>query len=450
MKQFILTILCITTIYLSYAQPGGDKAELKKQREELVEELNNLQKQLKQVEGSKMKSLAEVRVIQDKMATRQKLVNNIGKEVQYIERDMGKTQTEIQALNAKLDTLKRAYAKSIVYAYKNRNNYNFLTFIFSSTSFNVALKRIQYLKSYRNYRTRQAEDILRYKNYLLGKTKELDSKIKEKSSVLDNQSSELNELAGDKNKLDNTIKTISGQANSLSKIINNKIKQQKRISSQIVAIAKREELIRKKALEAERAERKRLADLAAAEAKAKAKADAAKNKVPVTPGKPIVAAPKPKPVATPKPRIVEPEYTQAEVNENASFEQNRGKLPYPLQGSYISTRFGVQDLGGVKFNNEGTTFESNNSGATVVAIFGGVISSVNEDDGTKTIFIKHGKYKSVYANLASSSVVAGQQVTTGQAIGRCAASEEGTGKGVLEFMLFRDNKIENPERWIRR
>jgi septal ring factor EnvC (AmiA/AmiB activator) len=442
MKKLTIWLLLQFIVVFVNAQPPEDKDALLKERDSYKKELSDLERQLRQIQGNKQKSLADLRFIQDKMSVRQKLVDNIGRELSYIDRDMGKTQREINLLNAKLDTLKKAYAKSIVYAYKNRNNYDFLTFIFSSNSFNEAVKRIQYLKSYRNYRARQAEDIRKYKNFLLGKTKELDTKKKEKSSVMGNQNIELNQLAGDRSDLDNTVKEITSKEKNIGGLIAKIKKRQNRITAQIVAINKKEEMVRKKAMDAER---KRLKDLA----DARAREDAIKNKtktIPVKPGvKPVV-----KTVTPPKPKVDEPLYTPEEVNANAGFEQNRGRFPYPLQGSYISTRFGVQDLGGVKFNNEGTTFETAAPGSGVIAIFNGTVSSIYDDEGTKQVFITHGRYKSVYANLSSASVSVGQSVTTGQVIGRSASSEEGTGRGVLEFMMFRDNKIENPERWIRK
>ncbi len=453
MKLLIFFFLQLLAINI-YCQTS-EKAELQKERDGIKKDLNELEKQLKIVQGGKQITIAKANVIIDQMGTRQKLINNIGKEVNYIDRDMTQKEREIQSLNAKLDTLKNAYAKSIVYAYKNRNNYNFLTFIFSSTSFNEALKRIQYLKSYRNYRARQAEDIQKYKNFLLGITKELDTKKKEKSDVLGNQNSELKELAGHKNQLDNTIKEINSKADIIGAAIAKQKKRQQMIASQIKALLLREEIARKKVLEAERKERKRLADIADAKAKAeaKARADAAKNAAKTNPSKtnpPPVKVVTPK--VEPKPRIEEPLYTQAEVNANATFEQNRGRLPYPLQGSYISTHFGRQKLPGtnIDWNNEGTTFSTNSSGSSVVAVFTGIVSSISPDDGTYTIFIAHGRYKSVYANLSSVSISVGQTISTGQTIGRCAANEDGSGTGVLEFMMFRDSKIENPEKWIKR
>jgi len=50
-------------------------------------------------------------------------------------------------------------ANTIVYAYQNRSNYDMINFIFSATSFNDAIRRVSYLKSYRGYREEQVENI---------------------------------------------------------------------------------------------------------------------------------------------------------------------------------------------------------------------------------------------------------------------------------------------------
>ncbi len=61
-----------------------------------------------------------------------------------------------------LDTLKELYKKSVVYAYKNRSNYEFLNFIFFCQQLQRCLRRIEYLKSYRQYREQQASTIQNY------------------------------------------------------------------------------------------------------------------------------------------------------------------------------------------------------------------------------------------------------------------------------------------------
>ncbi|MFX5714302.1 hypothetical protein ABTE40_21390, partial [Acinetobacter baumannii] len=61
------------------------------------------------------------------------------------------------------------YAKSIVFAYKNRGSYEYLNFLFSATNFNDAIKRMAYLKSYRQNRETQANAIAKSEQLLTEK-----------------------------------------------------------------------------------------------------------------------------------------------------------------------------------------------------------------------------------------------------------------------------------------
>jgi murein hydrolase activator len=445
--KFLLIILSILFINTLFAQPN-EKTALQNSQSNLKNELAALEAEYKKVSSSKEKSLASLRIIQDKIEVRKNMINNINDEIRILDRTLTGTQKDITILNQKLLQLKKDYAKSIVYAYKNKNSYDFVTFVFSASNFNNAYRRVQYLKEYRNYRHRQVEEIKSYKASLQGKLKIYDGQKKEKSDVINNQSLALSDLAGEQSNLDNVVKKISGTQNTLAVAIQQAKKRQQKINSQIIAINKREELERKKILDAERKRQKEAEALAKAEAD-RLKKEAAKNKTATT--KPTTTPKTTTPKVAPTPKVVEqPQYTQAEVNANASFESNKGRMGYPLQNGYIRTRFGVQDLGGVKWNNEGTTFASNAPGNNVTAIFSGTVKSVQVDDDTKTVYISHGRYISVYGNLGSVNVSVGQAITANQIIGKCAASEEDPSEGLLELMLFRDNKIENPEKWLKR
>lgn len=443
-KWTLFAVFFFLLTSLAQAQPG-EKDELLKQRDAIKKELGDLQKQLDQIKGSKQKSLAELRFIQDKMYARQRLIDNINREVNYIENDMTRTQRDINKLNARLDTLKQAYAKSILHAWKNRNNYDFITFIFSANSFNEALKRIEYLKSYRDYRARQAEDIRRFKEYLLGKKKELDVKKAEKSNALQNQNVELRSLAGERSELDETVSQLTSKERNIGGLIGKIKKKQGRIQSQIAAIVKREELARRKAAEDERKRLKAIED-------ARRREELAKNTPPKN-DKAVITPPKTNPTVKPAAKKQAAEdfsLAPAEATLNNQFEQNRGSLPWPIEKGYISMHYGNVDIGGVKFNNQSVTFETQEPGATVKAVFNGEVSGVSEeDDGTKTVFVRHGRYISTYSNLSGVSVQRGQAITTGQQIGRTASSIEGNGRGQLEFMMTKGSAIINPEGWIR-
>jgi murein DD-endopeptidase MepM/ murein hydrolase activator NlpD len=59
--------------------------------------------------------------------------------------------------------------------------------------------------------------------------------------------------------------------------------------------------------------------------------------------------------------------------------------------------------------------------------------------------VRHGKYFTTYSNLGSAVVSKGQQVKTGQIIGRVADVAQ------LEFVLSDEKgKVYDPEIWLRR
>ena len=80
-----------------------------------------------------------------------------------IDNNIYNNNREIYRLQKQIDTLKEHYGRTIEYAYKNRSNYDMLNFIFTSTSFNDAVKRVSYLKSYRTYRDDQVANIIKTK-----------------------------------------------------------------------------------------------------------------------------------------------------------------------------------------------------------------------------------------------------------------------------------------------
>jgi len=157
-KLIIFTALLFSSVALLQAQTQ-DKAQLEKERADLQEEIKAIEKDYKMVKGKTKASLGELNVISRKINLQERYINNISKEIHFIDDDIYRSNLEIRRLKTQLDTLKAQYAKSVVYAYKNRSNYDYLNFLFSATSFNDALKRITYLKEYRKYREKQVETI---------------------------------------------------------------------------------------------------------------------------------------------------------------------------------------------------------------------------------------------------------------------------------------------------
>ena len=67
---------------------------------------------------------------------------------------------------------------------------------------------------------------------------------------------------------------------------------------------------------------------------------------------------------------------------------------------------------------------------------------------TQSQVVQHGKYFTVYSNLASANVQRGQAIKTGQVLGKAGANDDGEGQ--VDFIIMKESNNVNPEQWLRR
>jgi len=139
--------------------------------------------------------------------------------------------------------------------------------------------------------------------------------------------------------------------------------------------------------------------------------------------------------------------SEADIALNDNFERNKGSLPWPTDG-FILNHYGTNKYpDGVVYNNPGVSIGTQ-TGASVKAIFDGEITQISYIEDKEVVFIKHGKYFTVYSNLSGASVQKGQQVKTGQLIGKAAMNDDGQGE--VDLILMKEDNNVNPEQWLRR
>lgn len=192
--SFLVLFLFLTTAFIQ-AQPGTDKSQLEKERQEIQKELKEIQTLYESVKGQTKKTLSQLNVLNRKISLQERYINSISREIRSIDDDIYLSELEIYRLNRQLDTLKVQYARSVAYAYKNRSNYDYVNFIFSASSFNDAVKRISYLKSYRDYREKQVGTIYKTQELILQRRKQQLVRKEQKNVALETQTKQVQELA---------------------------------------------------------------------------------------------------------------------------------------------------------------------------------------------------------------------------------------------------------------
>src|SRR6476660_7083871 len=205
-RLFFLFVFVFIGAGSMYAQ--DDKTQMEKERQEIQQELADLQKNYNQIKGQRSATLGQLSVLKRKIQVQERYLNNINREIRYLNDDIYGSTLEIIKMRKQLDTLKAQYSRSVVYAYKNRSNYDFLNFIFSASNFNDALNRIAYLKSYRNYREQQAANIRNTQTQLEQKIAVLNNNRQKKTSVLVEENKQRQVLEVEKKEKDAVVSKL--------------------------------------------------------------------------------------------------------------------------------------------------------------------------------------------------------------------------------------------------
>ncbi len=429
MIKLIFNIFLLTVLVFS-VQAQDTREELEKQRAQLKKEMEQTQKLLNSNKTKTRQNLVQWKLINDKLNLQNRLIDNISKDINILDNNIYTNQREITRYNKLLDTLKEEYAKSMVYAYKNRNNYDFLSFIFSAASFNDAIRRVAYLKYYRTYREKQGENIIRTQELRKQRLNELGSIKEKKSEVLKIKDKEVTVLAVQKSEKDRIVNELKKEGKQLNDQLSAYKKQNAKVERAIAAaISKARDDARKAAIK-------------------KAKENTAVTKENTSGNaetKSAVAATK-KAEAYKAPESVLLNAGNIALNEN--FIKNRGQLPWPVDKGVTIMHFGRNQLpSGRTIDVTGVTVATE-IGSNVKSVFDGVVSKIVFIEDMQVVIIQHGKYFSTYSNLGSVSVKTGDNVKTGQVIGKAAANLDGI--GAIDFYINDEKNNIDPEKWLKR
>src|ERR1035438_5597725 len=247
LKRFSGIFLMLILSAVSFSQqPAQSRSDLEKERAAIQKQIEDVTQSLNETKRNRKETLGKLALLQRKLRLRQAAIQNINAQVNYIQNDMNGSWREILKLRKELDTLKIQYEESVVYAYKNRSNYDFLNFIFSSSSFNDAIKRVAYLKSYRSYREMQANNILGTQSMLEDRIKTLSGTKLKKNVVLKEQGKEMTVLEKQQEEKELIVDKLKSQQKELTAQVKAKRKQDARLKNMISAMIRREMEITRK------------------------------------------------------------------------------------------------------------------------------------------------------------------------------------------------------------
>ncbi len=395
----LMCLVLIGTPHLAFSQDR--KQQLEADKKKIEEEIDYTNKLLNETRRNKEASLNQLVILNKKISSREALIDNINTEIDITEKRISDNNKEIKQLEAELQNLKEEYARMIYYAYKNRNAYDRLMFIFSSKDFNQAYQRLKYFQQYGSYRKVQAELIQKAERDVELKIQELEEHKSEKVDLMKDMENEVKVLRYEKEEKNSTLDVLSRKESDLRSTIRKKEKEEKKLEEAIETIIAEE--IR---AAAERARKE------------------AENE--------------------------DAMMTEAEIELSDNFSLNKGKFPWPSEKGIISSTFGEHQhpiLKKVKIKNNGIDILTDRGGIARVIFEGTVISTRAISNTNKAIIVKHGEYFTVYSNLIDVYVKRGDIIKTQQNLGLIYTDPEDN-KTELHFEIWKGKTLLNPSYWL--
>ena len=381
-----------------------------KKQQELEERRRELQFEIKQIgallfEGKKEQKsvLSVVEDLDFKIKVRENLISITNQQANLLTREINSNQTKISKLRVKLKALKKDYAQMIVKSYKSRSDQSKLMFLLSSTNFQQAYKRLQYIKQYADYQKLQAE-LIKTETVKMQKLNiELVAQKKNKQALIEDNKRAKSILDNERLQQNALIKDIKNNLSQFSAQLKTKQSESRKIDKQI----------------------RKIIQAAIAESNKKAGKSSKLKVFSLTPEQKILAA---------------------------NFTANKGKLPWPVTNGVVKLRYGTKPSPidpSLTIKSNGVRIATN-KGEQVRAVFDGVVQGImTPKNGNNTIMIRHGNYITIYKNLSKFYVNKGDKVTTKQMIGEVITNKS-SGETILSFGIYKDSSIQNPSQWIYR
>lgn len=406
--RYVWFILFICLFGVVSAQNSARVQALEKQRKEALAEVERINGLIAQTQATTKDYLRRLNLLSEQILSRKKVISLLGQEVEAINAQMNEMSQQIHRLEGELKEKQQNYGKSVRSMYRRQASQDKLLFILSAENFAQSLRRLRYLREYAAWQKRQASEIVEKQTEITQKRNALTQTRQEKQQLLAQQEKERKQLQTEENNQQKEVKALNKKKSQLQAQLREKRKQAQQLDRLIQEQIAREiaEANRKKA-----ADKQRKADVKGGYA-----------------------------------------MTKAEKALSDNFASNRGRLPYPVAGSYtIVSRFGEQQheqLKYVRTNNNGIDIQTT-PGTDARAVFKGVVTRIFTVPGfNHSIIVRHGNYLTVYSNLSQVYVKTGDQVDTRQALGRIFSDPEEHNATILHFQLWKEKTKLNPAPWL--
>ena len=400
MRRLIPIVLGL--LLLGAAASAQDTRRQESRKAQLEKEIATINQQLKDNARSSSRALTDLSLVRRKISARQELIAESDREIHALDDSIRVKQKEIDRLQARHDTLSLYYNRLVRSAYKNRDSRIWYMYILSSENIGQAVRRFGYLKGLSKNMSDQARQIQETAAVLEVEKERLAGMRDEARALRSQRQADVDALRSEEGENANLVARLQKDRKKYQSDLQKKNREVEALNREIA------EIIRK-----------------------------------------ATAKPKTSSGSTNKSTGGKTTSTAVDEKLSSSFAANKGRLPWPVEGSVIES-YGqhyhpVYKNVKLPFNNGVTLAVAR--GTQAKAVFDGTVSQVVVIPGyNQCVLVQHGSYFTFYCKLKSVTVKAGQQVKTGQVLGTVDTI---SGEDQFHFQLWKERTPQNPENWLR-
>lgn len=445
-----------------------ERERMQANQQRLRNDIAKKKRQKQELDRRVRQQMQDMMVLGNEIDMKRLTIDSIRIELDTVNAHKALLDSQLVCLQRELAERQENYRQSVRYMHRNRKMQNKMMFIFSAENMNQMYRRTRFMNEYATYQRAQGEAVKQKQEQVEQKQAELDTVKAQITNLLHKGEAEQRQMEAKKREQQTLVDQLKQEQQTVQTLLAKEQREEAELNAKIERLiaeeiarekARIEAEKRRKAEEAARKERERkererqLAEAKERERKAKAEARAARN------AEEKKAAKQRQQAAENERKTVEREisnarresrYTAADPDQrlSGSFSNNKGRLPMPITGNYQIVRgFGAnvaEGVGrGVHLPSKGIHLKGQ-SGAQARCVFDGQVSSIFANGNTYIVMVRHGKYISVYCDLASVSVSTGQRVSTNQTLGKLGPEH------TMQFQLRNWTELLDPRPWLRR
>lgn len=376
-------------IGLSLSAKAESVKSLQKKQQELQKQIEYTNQMLQQTKKSETSTLNKLQLLNKNIKTQKQLIQTLGSEITALDDEIVILGFKRDSLQLVLEKYKLEYARLVRETHYTQMQQSPLLFALSADNFQQLVRRVRYMQEFARYRQQQVAQIEATQTEIDIQNTALQENRQNKEQALKDRKRQQENLARDERKQKEMLSQLKKQEKNLG----SKLKKQQQQAAQLNK--KIDDMIRKQTA----------------------------TKTTLTKEQKLVAG---------------------------GFEQNKGKLPWPIEKGFISGHFGKQQHSvyeHVVVDNKGIYLQTT-TGSNARAVYKGEVSSCFMVGNTYAVILQHGNYRTVYSNLSKLFVKQGDKVETKQKIGVIYSDPEQDNKTELYFQIYKDRTILNPSLWL--